>query len=208
MAIITRTNYKTYAGISGTAYDSQLDIIISGVEDYARRMLGRNMSNGLESATRTEDYEATNAGTLQLREFPVTSITSISPIDTSNTVGTAFDSTSYHADLRTGIVYLNGAANGRTFYDDDEDHGARSDWCWQPSFGRVRVVYVSEAAESDLVLALYRLVDAGMAAIKVDPTIASQSVGNWSITRRTADDAIKANAHVLRPFMSGATGVA
>ena len=43
----------------------------------------------MESATRTEDYEATNAGTLQLREFPVTSITSITPILADNTLGTA-----------------------------------------------------------------------------------------------------------------------
>ncbi len=208
MAIITRSNYKTYASVSGTAYDAILDIVIPGVEDAARRALGRDFSNGLESATRTEDYEPTNAGTLQLREFPLTSITSISPIDASNTVGTAFDSTSYHADLRTGIVYLNGSQNGRSFYDDDEDAGPRSDWGWQPSFGRVRVVYVSAAAESDLVLALYRMVDAGMAAIKVDPTIASQSLGNWSITRRTADDAIRASMSLLKPFVSGAAGVA
>jgi hypothetical protein len=208
VAIITRANYKTYAGITGTAYDNQLDIIIAGVQHEARRALGRNLGNGLEDATRTEDYEATNAGTLQLREHPISSITSISPIDASNTVGTAFDSTSYHADLRTGIVYLNGSQNGRSFYDDDEDTGPRSDWGWQPSFGRVRVVYVTPAAESDLILALYRMVDAGMAAIKVDPTIASQSLGNWSITRRTADDAIRASMSLLKPFASGAAGVA
>jgi hypothetical protein len=208
VAIITRSNYKIYASVSGTAYDSVLDIVINGVEDAARRALGRNFTNGLETATRTEDYEATNAGTLQLSEFPVTSITSISPIDGSNTVGTALDSTSYHADLRTGIVYLNGSQSGRSFYDDDEDHGVRSDWGWNPSFGRVRVVYVSAAAELDLVLALYRMVDAGMAAIKVDPTIASQSLGNWSITRRTADDAIRGSMNLLKPFVSGAAGVA
>lgn len=206
MAVITRANYKTYAGISGTDYDAQLDIIIAGVEDYARRMLGRSMSDGLESATRTEDYEPTNAGTLQLREHPVTSITSISPIDAANEVGTAFDSSTYHADLRTGLVYLNGADTGRGFSDDE--YGLRSGWGWQPSFGRVRVVYVSAAAESDLVLALYRLVDAGMAAVKSDPTEQSQSLGNWSITRRAAAEAIRAHHEILKPFTNGAAGVA
>lgn len=208
MAIITTSNYKTYAGITTTAYDAQLGVIINAVEDAARRQLGRSLSNGLESATRTEDYEATNAGTLQLREFPVTSITSITPIMGDNTLGTAMDSTTYHANLRTGLVYLNGSSSGRAFYDDDEDIGPRSDWSVQPAFARVRVVYVSDAAESDLLVALYRMVDGSFASIKVDPNIASQSLGNWSVNYRDAAATVETNMHLLAPFMSGAAGVA
>lgn len=197
MAIITRANYKTYAGISGTAFDSQLDVIIAAVEDAARRKLGRNMSDGLESATRTEDYEEPTAS-LQLREFPLTSVTSITPINDDNSLGDAIDSDTYNVDLRTGIVKLNGAYNGRTFYDDD--NGPRTGWGWVPAFGRVRVVYVSAAAESDLVLALYRMVDGSFASIKMNPAIQSQSVGQWSITYRDAASAVEAQMALLAPF--------
>lgn len=205
MAIITLTQYKTWAGISGTADDTRLQVVIDAAHAAVRRYCGRSLTNGFESATRTEDYESDTAE-LQLREWPVTSITSITPIDTSNNLGTALDSTTYSLDARTGIVKLNGAETGRVFYDDDE-HLVAGGWGWVPSFGRVRVVYVSTAHADDLHLAMYRTVDGVYAGIRRDSGVASESLGNWSTSYRSAEEGIAAQHALLAPYRSGGGGV-
>lgn len=202
MAIITLAEYKTWAGITGTADDTRLQVLIDAAHAAARRYCGRSLTNGFESATRTEDY-VSDSGTIRLKEYPVTSITSITPIDDTNTLGTALASTTYRLDASSGIVTLNGSDNGRVFYDDDEDTSASSDWSFSPRFGRVRVVYVSEAAAADVDMALYRMVDGLYASIRKDPSVASQTIGNWSVTYATADIAAKAQADLLNPFRAG-----
>lgn len=206
MAIITLTEYKTWASITGTGDDTRLQVVIDAAHAALRRYCGRSLTNGFESATRTEDYESTS-GEVQLREWPVTSVTSITPIDNTNTLGTAFDSTTYRLDSRTGIVTLNGSESGRYFYDDDE-YLVSGGWGWVPSVGRVRIVYVSTAAADDVKMALYRTVDGVYASIRRDSGIASQSVGQWSISYRSADEGIAAQSALLAPFRSGAGGIA
>lgn len=205
MAIITLTQYKTWAGISGTADDTRLQVVIDSVHAAVRRYCGRSLTNGFESATRTEDYESDSAE-LQLREWPVTSITSITPIDTSNNLGTAFDSTAYELDSRTGIVKLNGAETGRYFYDDDA-HLVSGGWGWVPKWGRVRVVYVNTAHADDVHLAMYRAIDGVYASIRRDSGVASQSLGNWSVSYRSAEEGIAAQNALLAPYRSGGGGV-
>lgn len=205
MAIVTLSDYKTWAGITGTGDDTRLQVVIDSAHAALRRYCGRSLTNGFESATRTEDY-LSDTGELQLREWPVTSITSITPIDASNNLGTAIDSTAYRVDLRTGIVTLNDAESGRYFYDDDE-YLVSGGWGTIPNFGRVRIVYVSEAAAADLEMALYKTIDGVYAGIRRDATIASESLGNWSTSYRSADEGIAAQNALLSPYRSGSGGV-
>ena len=205
MAIVTLSQYKVWAGISGTADDTRLQVVIDAVHAAVRRYCGRALTNGFETATRTEDY-VSDSGELQLKEWPVTSITSITPIDTSNTLGTAFDSSAYRVDLPTGIVTLNSAEAGRYFYDDDE-HLVDGGWGWVPKWGRVRVVYVNDAAAADVEMALYKTIDGVYAGIRRDSGVASQSVGNWSISYRSAEEGIAAQNALLAPYRSGGGGV-
>lgn len=199
MAIITLAEYKTHAGLSGTADDTRLQNLIDSAHAAVRRYCGRDLSTGFESTTYTQDYE-TDAGELQLREFPVTSITSITPIDSTNTLGTALDSSTYRVESRTGIVKLNGTDNGRVIRDGDDDAVSLSDWGWQPRFGRVRVVYVASAGAADVDLAICRMVDMMLASVRNDPRIGSQSLGNWSVTYAAAEESTKAVAYLLDPF--------
>lgn len=202
MAIVTLSDYKTWAGISTSTDDTRLQVLIDSAHAAARRYCGRDLSNGFEAATRTQDYTV-NAYELQLEEFPLTSITSITPIGLDNTLGNALDSTEYYVDLDTGIVRMNGSENRRIFIDTYHNTGVVSNWDWRPNFQRVRVVYVTGAPPADIKTALFRMVDGLYASIRKDMGLASQSLGSWSVSYASPDVAAKAQASILDPFGSG-----
>lgn len=202
MAVVSVADYKTWAGITGSGDDTRLGILVDGAHAAARRYCGRSLTNGFEAATRTEDY-ISESGEIQLAEFPVASITSITPIDENNNLGTAFDATSYRLDGASGIVTLNASDNGRTFVDAFANTSELSDWSYRPRFRRVRVVYVSDAPAVDVKIALYRMVDGLYSSIRKDPSLASQSLGSWSVSYASPDAAAAAQASLLDPFSSG-----
>jgi hypothetical protein len=202
MAIVTLSDYKTWAGISTSTDDTRLQVLIDSAHAAARRYCGRDLSNGFEAATRTQDYTV-NAYELQLEEFPLTSITSITPIGLDNTLGNVLDSTEYYVDLDTGIVRMNGSENRRIFIDTYHNTGVVSNWDWRPNFQRVRVIYVTGAPPADIKTALFRMVDGLYASIRKDMGLASQSLGSWSVSYASPDVAAKAQASILDPFGSG-----
>lgn len=202
MAVVTLSDYKTWAGISSDTDNTRLQVLIDSAHAAARRYCGRDLSNGFEAATRTQDYTV-NAYELQLEEFPLTSITSITPIGLDNTLGNALDSTEYYVDLDTGIVRMNGSENRRIFIDTYHNTGVVSNWDWRPNFQRVRVVYVTGAPPADIKTALFRMVDGLYASIRKDMGLASQSLGSWSVSYASPDVAAKAQASILDPFGSG-----
>jgi Phage gp6-like head-tail connector protein len=202
MAIVTLTAYKTWAGITGTSDDTRLQVLLDSAHAAVRRYCGRDLSNGFEAATRTQDYTV-NTYEMQLEEFPLTSITSIKQYNLDNTLGDAIDSTEYYVELDTGIVRWNGAQNSRVFIDTYNNVGVLNNWNWRPNFQRVQVVYVTGAPPADVKTALYRMVDGLYASIRKDMGIASQSLGGWSVTYASPDLAAKAQASLLDPFGSG-----
>ncbi len=203
MAILTLAEYKEWAGITGTGDDARLQTLIDYAHVAMRRYCGRSLTDGFEAATRTETYEVDSAQ-LVLKEWPITSITSITPILSDNTAGDALPSTMYHVDLATGVVSMNGGQNGRFFIDPDSETQTTSDWSWQPNFGRCTIVYVSAAPADDIEMALCRMVDGLYAAVRTPAGLASQSLGNWSVSYAGPDQAAMAQASLLAPYRSGA----
>lgn len=202
MAIVTLSDYKTWAGITGTSDDTRLQVLLDSAHAAVRRYCGRDLSNGFEAATRTEDY-LVETYEMQLNEFPLTSITSIKHYNLDNTLGDAIASTEYFIELDTGVVRWNGANNNRIFIDTYNNLGVSNNWNWRPNFQRVQVVYVTGAPPADIKTALYRMVDGLYASIRKDMGIASQSLGGWSVTYASPDVAAKAQASLLDPFGSG-----
>lgn len=203
MAILTLTKYKVWANITGTGDDDRLQTLIDYAHFAMRRYCGRSLKDGFESATRTETYDV-DSSELTLNEWPITSITSITPILSDNTAGDALPSTMYHVDLATGVVTMNGGQNGRFFIDPDTETQMTSDWSWRPNFARCTVVYVSDEPAEDIQMALCRMVDGLYAAVRTPAGLASQSLGNWSVTYAGADQAAMAQASLLSPYRSGA----
>ena len=199
--IVNLAAYKTWAGITTSTDDTRLQVLLDSAHAAVRRYCGRDLSNGFEAATRTEDYTV-DSYEMQLNEFPLTSITSITPFNLDNTLGNAIDSTDYYAELDSGLVRWNGAQNNRVFIDTYHNTGVISNWDWRPSFQRVRVVYVTGAPPADLKTAIFRMVDGLYASIRKDNGIASQSLGSWSVTYASPQIAAQANADLFDPFCS------
>jgi hypothetical protein len=127
-----------------------------------------------------------------LREWPVTSITTVKQRDANNDLGDALDSDGYNCELDTGILYLTGTIEGR--YSTDG-------WGIVPNFGygrkRVQVVYVGNSSTpAGLVGALHMYIDHLFGRPKgTAAAMKSESVGDYSYTRA---DAAPAGESVLK----------
>lgn len=201
MAVITVSGYKTYAGISGTALDSQLTVLVAGAHARARAHCGRSKSDGFEATTRSEDYTVIDSPTIALREFPVASVQSIKPLYADGTVGTALGTATYSLDGESGVVTLNGATYGR-FPVDEFGEMQGKPWTWQPGFsGRYRVAYTTDTVPDNLTWSMYRLVDAMRGSVGVDPSVQSDSLGSRSISYFAPGERGQELVDLFQPFV-------
>lgn len=100
MAIVTTSSYKTWKGISGTTYDAQLDVMVAQAIDDFEQYTGRST---VASTTITEKHNGHYQPQIQLRTYPVTSLSSVTftrPDGASLSVPT----TSFAIDLANGVL--------------------------------------------------------------------------------------------------------
>ncbi len=187
MAIITTAQYKTYAGITATTWDGFLDVIIPAAQAMAESASGRQFDSG----TRTERYEGPiDSNTIQLRSWPVASITSVKFYTGPSTYST-LSSSEYAVDAVRGILYLPGSGQGDVlaYARDTDGFLTEPDIGVSPRFETgtfaYEVVYVAgySSYPTDLQYAMYRLVDAMFAARRADPNMKAESIGAYSYTR-------------------------
>lgn len=205
-ALVSLSDYKSYAGITGTGDDTALTAMLGMASAAVRRHCGRNMSTGFAAATYTEHYDGTGAEWLQLREWPLASVTSIESLDDAGTY-TTIPATDYRVELTTGLVYRLGAAHGRFAYSNGgilNGSGWRVQPCWEDGFNNYRVVYVvSAAVADDITLAVCRMVDLAFAQRRTNPGMQSESIGAYSYSRMDAALLDKQVAGWLAPFRTG-----
>lgn len=194
MAVITTAQYKTYAGITGTASDGVLDVIIPGGQAMAERWLGYAFDTG----TRTERYSGPiDSNVIRLKGYPVTSITSVKRYSSVADYET-IDSTTYTYEASTSSLYLPGCSRGGSLITFDN---------WGPTlegadlgvaprfvegFNNYLVVYVSgySSMPADLQMAMYKFVDALFADRRDNPIYKSQSVRDASYTKFDNDQLV------------------
>lgn len=159
MPVITLSSYKTWAGISASTNDARLQLFIDAVEAWAPRFCGRTFV----SATFTEDYSCTGTAVVILRNTPVTSITSVSWINSDGTT-TTVDSSTYRYRGETGELWRIPSYYGSFEYDYSRipiqyQVGAFPQW-GTDNLG-LRVVYVGgyTSFPADLQQAYYETVD-------------------------------------------------
>ncbi len=190
MALDTATAYKAYTG--STVSDSIVTSAIASAQAAMERYCGRDAA-GFESATWTELYDGTGCEWLQLRHWPITSITSVSTRDDKTTY-TAIAATSYDATTR-GRLYLLDAV-----------------WSWNglasvfsEGTQNWKVVYVGgySSLPADLVNACRMMVTRLLSVRDVDPTLQSESVGSYSWTAANVEEALAQVAGMLDPFKTG-----
>jgi hypothetical protein len=205
MALTTTTAYKTHAGISGSGLDSVLAQVLSMAEATIRRACGRDLSNGFESTSRTEYIDGTDAETVQLSEWPVTTMTSVHIVDDA---GELDEVTDYRVNTKTGVLRYIGAAPSRVVamvpgYMDSMRFGVVP--CWPSGHQNIKVVYTGGYATipGDIVFAVHRLMDFGMAARGKGAGFQSESLGGYSYSMQAAGESDAAVAAVFAAFRTG-----
>ena len=189
MAIISRSEYKTYAGITDTSLDTVIDNAILSAQADLESYCGC----AFDSATYTaEKYDGTGTPYLTLKNVPVTALTTVGIVYDGTT--TDLDSGDYRFDAVTGRVARIDASYGRVAVDDFGEIVSRQ-WSWWPKFPRgfrnVSVTYTAgysaQTMPADLKQIMYEFVDAILARRRADPTLQSETLGAYTYTRKGHD---------------------
>jgi len=217
--LVTTAEYKAYANISVTTWDTQIGVLIDIACEILRSECGRDLTTGFESAARTEYYEGTGTDTLQLREWPVATLTSVTQVDAENTaIGSAYDASTYYLENAgaSGLLRWYGSASGRFaasrvglgWYDTNpvDGFGTYPAWC---SGSRYKVVYTGGygTIPNKVKFAVYQLIDLlrAEAATGASTGLKSESIVDYSYTRESVTGAGKAEriAAIVAPLRTG-----
>lgn len=203
--LITTLDYKGYSGLGGSEIDSQLTVLIPIASAVVRRYCWRDETNGFESASRVEFYDGYGSATLQLREWPVTSIASVEHRGNDGSY-VALPSTSYRVNMKNGLLHRLGSA--RAMFSPDDMLPSRASFgeypTWSEGFQNWRVTYTGGWATIpvDLKFACLRILTWSIGETRRDPSLQSESIGAYAYTRLAvgADDDAKRLRDMLRAF--------
>jgi hypothetical protein len=193
MAVITTAQFKTYASITVTTWDTLLGVLIPAAQADAERFCNRSF----DTATYTELHDGDNAGRFVLKNAPITSITSVKYVAVDGTK-TALPSTLYGYVSETGELSLVPLGVRKSTSYDSMGAPYASSWSNGPAFVRgvqnYEVIYVGgySSMPADLQLAMYQYVDELFAPIKngaaIDTSLASETIGDYSYTRKSGSE--------------------
>lgn len=188
MAIISTSDYNTYAGISGQ--DTLVATLISGAQAAIERACG---VDSFDSTSYTDQlYDGTGTPTLILRNAPITAVSSIEiRSGLADATPTTLESNTYIAETdRSGLIHRLGSGPLEVW---ERAPWATPEPIWPT--GRLNVLvtytagYTSQTMPADLKQAMYRLVDALRARRGRDGTLQSESLGSYSWSAADADAA-------------------
>ena len=135
MAIISTAEYKAYAGITDSDWDTRLGVLIPAVQASLERYCGRVF----EEATYTDEkYSGNGEQSLWLKNTPVTAVSAVKTVDSDDTT-TTLDSGDYRF-----------TAEGQLFRFDADSNAAWDGVDSGVSFGRTRSVVWSDAAPDNV----------------------------------------------------------
>ncbi len=191
MPIVTPTTYNVYRNTSDTSQDTQITALILQITDYAQTVLGLTF----ETATLTERYTVRpGQQTIQLRTYPVQSVTSIKCFyGTESADYTTLSTSSYYTNLTTGLISIVGAGNRSGIASDTAAffNASLSDFaigqlpCFVPGIDNHEIVYVGGRASvpDGLKNCFYRALDLMLATAGDNPEMKSESIGAYSYTK-------------------------
>lgn len=191
MAIITASDYKAYAGITGTALDARLAILVPIAQRVAEDHC--NVA-AFDYGTYTERHSS-SGDRFVVRVPPISDVDSLSIVSPGGAT-TALTSDVYRVDEDSGVVSLTGrrvlSARAPDDWAGHEMRIAGTLPVFPEDFENLEIVYdggfggAGPATPAALKYALYRIIDGALAATARDPAIRSESIGKYAVT--FADD--------------------
>jgi hypothetical protein len=205
-SLISIAEYKVWAGITGTAQDALLTVLVDAVSMEVRRWCDRNLTNGFESVSRTERYDGTGEQTIQLIEWPVASITSVT-VYTADGTTEVLDSSTYRVNGDSGVLSRIDPKRARfpvTAFGTVQATFSTQPW-FEDGFDNVQVVYTGGYATipADLKMACYRLTDLAYSARGRNFGIQSESLGGYSYTNANPKATNELKAELVRAYNTG-----
>ena len=163
MALVTRANYKTRAGIAVTTFDSVIDLLIAEAEQKIANYCDRVLEDA--GSDITEYYDGTGSEVLYLNAYPVASVTSVSYLSSVSSgvpSYTVYAGTDYYFNPNTGEL-IRYASEDYAFGDSDTPFA-----CWPSGHKNLKVVYqggyTSSTVPGDLSSTIYDLIAMLLAA--------------------------------------------
>lgn len=205
MALTDLSTFKSFLGITGTAQDTLLTLILAGADSAVKTYLGRDIEQTTypgAAAYGVGDsgyYSGDNARFLRLRQYPVQSVTSIY-LDWDGHFGTGtdpFDSTTLLAAGTDYRLHLDGCLPGSSTKVGYSGLVERINGIWPatsirrigeltgrevPQGGNIKVAYVAGYATvpSDLVLACCQIGARIRNTTSKGDMLQSESLGGYS----------------------------
>lgn len=159
MAIITTAEYKTYAGIADTGFDTRLGVLIPAVQDHLEDHCGR----AFDETTYTDAvFDGNGEASMWLNNAPVTAVSAVK-VKSSDGTTTTLDSTAYRF-RSNGELYRFGG-NDSDGWDHQSGFGASRGSVWSDSApGNILISYTGGWATMPVSLQylMYQLVDAAI----------------------------------------------
>jgi hypothetical protein len=198
VALTSTAAYKTDRGIAGTDYDTVIGNALGKAEARVKRYLGRD----LEEDTYTHTFDGPGSDRLLLKEWPVTSITSVSLVDSAGSL-TVLESSAYVLDAGVGILTRTGY--GSSAWIENIEHPYTNRPTWPGEAQSIRVVYVAgySTTPDDLVEAVYRIADTLISQRRVSLGDSAIPAGAVSRALRSPAEERAALDEMLSPFMRG-----
>ena len=191
MAIITTEDCKAYRGISVNTHDTLIASLIAAAQDLIETDTGRRFD---ETTYTDEAYDGTGTGTLQLRQYPVTALTSVKVLDSAGGT-TDIDIAGLRLKADIGLVHLAGSRFGRVVRDDFgavEHTGFGHSPSFPRGFSNILVTYTAGYTSGTMPAGLKQVmfeIVADLYAQARSPANAamqSESMGDYSYTRADA----------------------
>jgi len=202
MALTTVADYKVHAKISGSGEDTRLAAILAAAEAWLIDRVGREFVQ----ATYTHTFDGNGGESLQLREYPVTSITSVTEKFPGGSTA-VLDSETYRLKAKSGLLYRTFTGRSRFprqtaaswLTDTDGGNGFGNAYLWNQGYQNYTVVYVAGYATipDNLKYTIYRIIDWFYKSAGEDPTMLSESIGAYSYTRAPATESMPPDVALL-----------
>lgn len=206
--LVTTAVYKSWRGITGSTYDTFIATILDWVSNDIRDYCSRDETNGFESATRTEYYSGPDDAIIQLRERPVTSITSVTQTYAGGD-SVVLDSGSYRVDADSGLLSRIDVVRNRFSSYSASYLGQGGDFKPSPrfaeGFNNVTVVYVAgySTIPGALTKATCLLADMLFNGRGRDMAIQSETIGQYSYTLADQKKVDDIRMSLLRGYVTG-----
>lgn len=206
MAIVTTAEYKVYAGITETTYDTLIGVLVEAAQAQIERYIGYPV----DFAARTAEVDGTGTDVLFVDSTPLFLVTSVALRGYEDDF-TTIDSESYRSE-DGGTLYRIGGAGFVENALGEWVESYRSRAVWPEGRKNVRVAYTSGYATADmpadLKLAAYRVIDSLFENRRQDQiSTQTAATGAASRTMALAMERVQNEQHLLGRFRSGRFGV-